>query len=135
MQFSPNANEYEAMRTMSEGALLEYFITRVAEVEEVWGLGDHSGWVMREAGDLVSLPVWPYRQLAIDSAVDEWESQVANAVSLEHFIFKVLKIMVAENIKVEIMPAPSASGQIIDAGELFKLFESVIEAGEYYLEG
>jgi hypothetical protein len=135
MQFAPNANEYKAIESMSEFTLLEYFITRVAEVEEVWGLGDASGWVMREAGDVISLPVWPYRQLAIESAIDEWETQVSNAVSMEHFISKVLKMLIDANIKVEIMPRSSRHGQLIDPQELLQLFESVIESGEYYIDG
>ena len=135
MQFAPNANEYEAIESMSDFTLLEYFITRVAEVEEVWGLGNDSGWVMRETGNITSLPVWPYRQLAIDSAVDEWETQVANAVSMEHFISKVLKMLIDANIKVEIMPTSKRHGQLIDPQEILQLFEGVIESGEYYIDG
>jgi len=135
MQFAPNANEYKAIESMSDFTLLEYFITRVAEVEEVWGLGDDSGWVMREVGSVTSLPVWPYRQLAIENAVGKWKSQVSNAVSMEHFISKVLKMLIDANIKVEIMPGRERHGQLMDPQEILQLFEGVIESGEYYIDG
>lgn len=134
MQFSPSVNECEAMTQMSGTELLEYFVTRSAEVEEIWGLGNDSGWVMRE-DDIVSLPVWPYRQLAMENASGDWETQVAQAMSLEHFIFKVLKMLIDENIQVEIMPVAGNKGLLVEAGYLFKLFESTIESGEYFLEG
>lgn len=135
MQFIPTANEFELIASMSEAGLLEYFLTRVAEVEEVWGLGDDTGWIMRETGETTSLPVWPYRQLAIDSAEDEWQNQVANAVSLEHFIFNVLTMLIDANIMVEIMPGPNRQGQLMNPRELFQLFESIVDSGEYYIEG
>lgn len=135
MQFIPTASEFESLATMPEAGRLEYFLTRTAEVEEVWGLGDDSGWIMRESGETTSLPVWPYRQLAVNSAEDEWQNQVANAVSLEHFIFKVLTMLVDANIMVEIMPGPNSQGQLMDPRELFQLFESIVDSGEYYIEG
>jgi len=135
MQFEPNAQEYDAIESMSGFTLLEYFITRVAEVEEVWGLGDESGWVMREEGGVTSLPVWPYRQLAIDNAIGEWEGQVSNAISMEHFISRVLKMLIDANIKLEIMPGKERHGHLMEPGKILQLFEGIIESGEYYIDG
>ena len=135
MRFTPSNHEITAINSMSDREILEYFITRVAEVEEVWGLGNENGWVMREKDGTTSLPVWPYKKFAMDSAIDEWEDQVCSAISLEHFVFKVLGMLTDNDIFVEIMPKGSGEGQRIEAGNLFTLFESVIESGEYFLEG
>lgn len=135
MRFTPTENECRAIATMADPELLEYFITRVAEVEEVWGLGDETGWVMRELEDQTILPVWPYQQLAEECARGEWRSQISNAVSLEHFVFNVIKILIEQNIQLEIMPGESRNGHLIDPHQLFKLFESVLDSGDYFLEG
>ena len=135
MRYEPSANESAAIETMAESELLDYFITRAAEAEEVWGLGDDAGWVMREQDDQVTLPVWPYRQFAHACAAGDWETQVTKAVSLEHFLSTILRLLVDQDIQVEIMPSASREGQRIHPERLFKLFESVIESGEYTLEG
>jgi len=135
MQFSPTDNELTETASMTKSELLQYFVSRTAEVEEVWGLSDKSGWVLREDDGVVSLPVWPYQKYSLACATENWVNQVPDAVSLEHFIFKILKKLMNEGIMVEIMPNEHGSGQLIDPNVLFVLFESVIESGEYYLEG
>lgn len=135
MRYSPSDSEVAAFESMPDNERLEYFLSRVAEAEEVWGLGNASGWVMRESDGVTSLPVWPYRQFAMACAVDDWEAQAGNAVSLEHFIFNVLQMMKDADIQVEIMPAVARRGVLLDPQYLFKLFESLIESGEYFLEG
>lgn len=135
MHFEPTTQEYAALHDMSGMALMEYFIIRVVEVEEVWGLGDETGWVMRESGDQTTLPVWPYEQLAYNCAVGDWRGQVCKSVSLEHFISHILKLLINNGIQIEIMPNENAQGHIMDPQQLLTLFESVLETGEYYLEG
>jgi len=135
MRFAPSASEYRAIGTMAGQELMEYFITRVAEVEEVWGLGDETGWVMRELGEQTSLPVWPYQQLAHRCAVDDWQGQSCKSVSLEHFISHILKLLIEQDIQIEIMPGESRQGYIMEPQHLYKMFEGVIESGEYFLEG
>lgn len=135
MRYAPSASECAAIETMTGPALLEYFITRAAEAEEVWGLGDETGWVMRENDSQTILPVWPYQQFAEACKQGEWRSQLPNAVSLEHFIFNIMKILIEQNIQIEIMPAASRPGHLVAPQYLFKLFESVIDSGEYFLEG
>ena len=135
MRYEPSANECADIESMEDADLLDYFITRAAEAEEVWGLGDDSGWLMRAQGEQAALPVWPYREFAHACAVGEWETQVTKAVSLEHFLSKILRLLVDQDLQVEIMPTRSRQGQRVHPERLFKLFESVIDAGEYTLEG
>ncbi len=135
MHFAPTAHEHEALLTMSGPALMEYFVVRVAEVEEVWGLGDETGWIMHELDGQTTLPVWPYQQLARNCAIDDWRGQECKSVSLEHFISRILKLLVENDIQVEIMPSEAAPGFIMSPQQLLTLFEGIVESGEYFLEG
>jgi hypothetical protein len=135
MHFEPSPQEYAALQAMSGRALMEYFIIRVAEVEEVWGLGDETGWVMRELEGQTTLPVWPYQQLASQCAVRDWNDQKCKSVSLEHFMSHILMLLIDKDIQIEIMPAENSEGFIMDPQQLSTLFESLLETGEYYLEG
>ena len=135
MHFEPTTQEYAALQNMSGTALMEYFVIRVAEVEEVWGLGDDTGWVMRELDDQTTLPVWPYQQLAGNCATGDWRGQVCKSVSLEHFISHILKLLIKNDIQIEIMPSETGTGHIMCPQQLLTLFEGMLESGEYFLEG
>lgn len=135
MRYAPSEGEHQAVASMAESELLEYFITRAAEAEEVWGLGGDAGWVMRESEHQTTLPVWPYRTFAQACAQGEWLEQETHAVSLEHFISRVLQLLIDREIGVEIMPSNSRRGLCVHPRRLFELFEGVLDAGEYTLEG
>jgi len=135
MHFEPTIQEYDALQNMSGLALMEYFVIRVAEVEEVWGLGDETGWVMHEMDDQTTLPVWPYQQLAGNCAVGDWRGQVCKSVSLEHFITHILKLLIKNDIQIEVMPSEMSSGYIMSPQQLSTLFVSIVESGEYFIEG
>jgi hypothetical protein len=135
MRYSPYAEECDAVETMANAELLDYFISRTVESEEVWGLGDETGWIMRERGSQTILPVWPYRKYALDCAADEWKTQAPNAVSLEHFVYRVLHLLIDQDVQVEVMPRQQAAGCLIGPQRLREMFEGVIDAGEYTLDG
>lgn len=134
MRFSPALNEYAAIDAMTEGELLEYFITRTFETEEVWGLASEAGWVMRERDGHTILPVWPFQQL-VAPCEDESSDHSANAISLERFVYRVLDMLTAAKAQVEVMPRRSGPGSLIEPRQLRSLFQGVIDAGEYRLEG
>jgi len=52
-----------------------YFVNRVADWEEVWGLRNADGWVMSatDAGQQVA-PFWPFRAFAERAAVGSWSN-------------------------------------------------------------
>lgn len=134
MRFSPALNEYTAIETMAGAESLEYFITRTFETEEVWGLANEIGWVMRERDHQTVLPVWPFQQL-VAASEQESSDHSANAVSLERFVYGVLDMLLEAGALVEVMPRLGAPGYLIEPQQLRGLFEGVIEAGEYRLEG
>ena len=135
MRFAPYAAEAAAMASLSDGERLEYFVTRAVETEEVWGLGADAGWVLREEAETTALPVWPYRSLAADCATGDWDDQVPGAVSLERFVDGILRMLIEQEIQVEIMPNPDAAGFLVHPHRLLELFDGLAEAGEYTLEG
>ena len=135
MKYHPSSKELLELGTCSANERMHYFLTRTTESEEIWGLGNSSGWIMKDENMQAILPVWPYEVLARDCAVNEWQYHVAEAVSLEQFVYKVLPKMIAQDIKVELLPTSTQAGIVLDAAELATLFEGMMESGEYYMEG
>lgn len=135
MRYQPSHREKQEVESYDEKDRLHFFLTRVVESEEVWGLNNDHGWILKEHNGQTILPVWPYESFAADCAVDEWQGYTPGAVSLEHFIDRLLPLIREQNIKLEILPTATQPGGLMDADKLSELLESMLEAGEYYLEG
>lgn len=115
---------------------LSYFLHSLIETEEVWGVGDESGWILKELSDGSSvLPIWPHREFTTHLLVGDWEDQTSKAVSLEHFVYEVLAMLKKNDIPVEVFPIEGQEGEILSAQQMFETLEGMIDAGEYYMEG
>jgi len=135
MQFKPTQNELDTFSKMKAAERMQYFLSRTIEAEEVWGINDYAGWVLRDIGDNVVLQVWPYKQLCSDYIISQSESYMPGAVSIEHFVDNLLQIMMEQDIDIDIFPTKEANGIRIKAAELYEILNNMLESGEYYMEG
>lgn len=135
MRYAPTESELKSLDGMGGDDLLQYATTRMVECEEVWSLGDDSGWLIREVGEESIISIWPYKQLAKESAVGELSGSILLSTSLEQFTFGVLKKCVDAELSIEVCKSPQHNGKIIPAKQLSELLESMIESGEYFVEG
>lgn len=136
MRDKPNLVEMDQVTEMSAAERLNYTLQCVIETEEVWGLGDRSGWILKELEDgTVCLPIWPFKEYTVEMNVNDWDDQGPLSVSLEHFIYKVLGMLKDEEMLVEVFPTQKSIGQIMSAIELTEMLEGMVDAGEYYMEG
>jgi len=135
MIIKPSDKEKQELETFDEHQRLHYFLTRTLESEEIWGLGDDSGWVMEESTDCVSLPVWPYACFAEECTHDKWNYCSPLSMSLEHFLYKILPKMDQQQIMVDVFPKKDSTGLRIPAAKFSEMIEGMLESGEYYMEG
>ncbi|MGD8569098.1 MAG: DUF2750 domain-containing protein [Gammaproteobacteria bacterium] len=135
MRYQPSQREKQEVESYNEKDRLHFFLTRVVESEEVWGLSNDHGWILKEQNGHSILPVWPYESFASNCILEEWRGYTPGAVSLEHFIYRLLPLISEQNIQLEILPTASQPGGLVDANKLNELLESMLESGEYYLEG
>ena len=97
-----NNKEIEAVSILPASKRYEYFIKKVADYEEVWGLFD-DGWAISEDDHGNHLiPFWPKKEFAILCAVDEWKNYKAEQIELEDFMQEWLPGMKADGIKPSI---------------------------------
>lgn len=134
MRYVPYAHEYQAAAEMSEVELMEYFLTRVFETEEVWGLEDQADWVLRELQGQTCMPVWPYQQFAVDAAVASWSECKPQAESLEVFLQGILELLIEEDVMLEIMPMVNRMGCLVSPHRVKSILQGMIDAGEYTLD-
>ena len=131
MRYEPHKDEYSAIPTMSDEELLEYFLYRVFETDEVWTLRDGAHSVTRELGDQETLPVWPYQRYAEDAAINEWAGLRPVADSVDFFVYQVLDRVARQGLAVEIMPRQTGPGCLISAQRLFGMLENMMESRDF----
>lgn len=135
MQYEPYENEYALVQEMSEMQLLEYFLKRVFEAEEIWGLKEcGSQWFSREVDGQLAQPIWPCKRNAEDAASGDWENLVPVAESLEFFLYQSLNRLVVNEVMIEIMPYSGETGFLIHPQNLFDILDGMIEAGVYTVD-
>lgn len=136
MRHEPYDSELRAVPTMSDGELLDYFLLRSFETDEVWGLQDATGWLLREHAGKLYLPLWPYRRFAADAALDFLHDGSPSSTALEHFIDETLRQLIDSDIMMEIMPRNTDKlGCIIAPHRLLDIFIGLFDAAEYRLDG
>ena len=135
MKYLVSPSELQQVESYDPEERMQYFLSRTIEAEEIWGLSNASGWVIKDDGEQSILPIWPYQQMAASCAVNEWKNYNAGSVSLEHFVYKLLPIMKQQGIRVEILPTAGEAGKKVDSEKLASIFDNMMESGEYYMEG
>lgn len=134
MRHAPYESEYQAVQTMSDAELLEYFLIRIAESDEVWGLNKKSALFSRELNGKNTVPVWAYLKYAREAALDYWQDCVPNAMSLEYFVFQTLQQLIEQDVLVEVMPNAEKSGCVITPHRLMDILVGIMHTREYRLD-
>jgi Protein of unknown function (DUF2750). len=131
MRYEPHPDEIAAIPNMSDEELLEYFLYRIFETDEVWGLKSGSQWLTRQWHDLETLLVWPYKRYADDAANHDWTNAKPIAESIETFTYRILNNAHKTGQVIEIMPrAGTAVGCLIKPQQLFAMLDNMMEARE-----
>lgn len=135
MHHAPTAAEAKYLVDARSEEKLDYFLSRAMECEEIWGLNNASGWIMRDYGETTCLPVWNYAVMADACAIDELSDYAADSTSLEHFVYGILPQLRDMEVKVELLATPEQKGIQLTAEVLFEILERKLESAEYYPEG
>ncbi|WP_255462680.1 DUF2750 domain-containing protein [Galbibacter sp. BG1] len=109
----------------------DYFIRKIADFEEVWGLYDGDGWAMTmDDGGRKAMPFWPEKEFAKLCAQNEWENYKPKAIGLDDFIEKWLVGMYKDNLKAVVFYTPNNKGLIIYPHKLKDDLEEELEQYE-----
>lgn len=99
-----NKKEFEAVLKQAPNIRYEYFIKKVADSEEVWGLYDE-GWATADDGEgNVCLPFFPKKEFAQHNAVGEWANYQPKSIDVYEFFEQWLVGMKRDKIKASIFP-------------------------------
>jgi hypothetical protein len=106
---------------------LKYFVRKVADFEEVWGLFA-DGWAMTADDEgRKAIPFWPEKDLSILCAEGAWQNYESKQIELANFISKWLPGMEKDGILAAVFPTPMNKGLIIQPKELLASLEKETE--------
>jgi len=131
MGYEPHQDESAQLPSMSDAELLEYFLYRVFETDEIWSIRTGGQPVSRALDDRKTLPVWPYKRYAEEAAVGDWEGLPAIADSVDYFTYQTLDKAARQGLSIEIMPRREQVGCLITPQRLFSMLENMMEARDY----
>lgn len=135
MRYTPLETEVTLLDDMTSAERMHYATTRMVESEEVWSMGNEDGWAIHDVDDLQVIRIWPYRQFAEEHGVKDNDSMEAQATSLENFVYNVLDMCKDGDIWLEVFPVQGLKGYLMEAADLFEIFKSMLDTGEYFIEG
>ena len=93
-----NKNEFEKVKKSSANVRYEYFIKKIVDYEEVWGLYDN-GWAISEDDNgNKMIPLWPKKEFAEFCAQDEWSNYNPKKINLYEFLDFWLQKMKDDNL-------------------------------------
>lgn len=135
MRYSPYESEYAAVQDMTAGELLDYFLLRIVETEEVWGISSGEGWMVYQQDGQTIMPMWPYERYAAEKIDETWSNCQSVSVSLEYFIYEMLETLVADDVMIEVLPRiNSQPGCLASPHRLQDILEGILDAGTYTLD-
>ena len=109
-----NSHKIENVLKMSKEDKYSYFISKVSDFEEVWGLYNE-GWAVlgnNEKEDI--LPFWPEREFAIIAADELWKDYSPKSIDLSDFIEKYLVGMCSDGIKANVFYNSIDNGVVVN---------------------
>jgi hypothetical protein len=113
-----DANQLKAVVTLPAPQRYEYFIKRVAQTGEVWGLY-RNGWALatKDDGTLV-FALWPEREFALLCAEFEWEGYEPQAFALRELLDELLPQLQQDGLLPGIFRTPGSKGVMPSPGLL-----------------
>ncbi|OCA85768.1 hypothetical protein A8F94_12915 [Bacillus sp. FJAT-27225] len=94
--------EIETVFSLPAQERYKYFIKKIADYEEVWGLND-GGWAVSEDDNGIKLlPFWPKREFAELSNIEDWSGYKPKKIDLDDFMFKWIPGMKRDGLKVSV---------------------------------
>lgn len=81
-----NQKEFDAVVKLPAEKRYEYFIKKVVDSEEVWGLFNNGWATTQDDNGNILIPFWPKMEFAKYCAKDEWEDYAPEKIDLDEYI-------------------------------------------------
>lgn len=122
--------QIESVIALSPNERYGYFVRKVADCEELWGLYDDGWAMMADGGGQEVFPLWPEREFADLMITDLWASHSARKIDLESFLARWIAGMTQDGIRPAVFPTPKGLGVVVDPSRLAEDLKEELEQYE-----
>ena len=122
-----NDMEFKSVLNLDGAKRYEYFIKRVVDNEELWGIYN-DGWAMVGDDDgREGIPFWPRKEFAEASCINQWQGYDAEPIDLYEFMDKWLVDMENDKLYPAIFYTNKDKGVIVEPKRLLDDLEIELE--------
>lgn len=119
--------EVQAFSRQSNSQRYNYFVEKVFEWQEAWGLADEEGWVVVEQGDEVLFPLWPAEPFAKNCQVNDWQNTQTKRIDFDELVKVILPALVNDRMSVAVfMVSQQTQCGVLPAQELLNDFLTLL---------
>lgn len=120
----------ENILKMSGKERYDYFVHKVVDFEEIWGL-NNDGWALLgdDEGNQI-LPLWPEKEFAQLCAFDQWKGFQPEVIKLDNFMGKWISGMINDKTMVSIFLTPNDKGIVVSPESLSTDLQEELEQYE-----
>lgn len=114
MSWKVNDREFAAVSALDGPGRYEYFIHKVADWDEIWGLAAEDGWV--QVGDdqgRECMAVWPHQRYVEAFAQGEKDGSEPRSIPMSVWMEKWLPGMERDGRLVAIFPLPTGKSVVV----------------------
>lgn len=120
----PNEKEIEAVFALPASKRAKYLVSKVADWESAWTLGQSDGLALLGSSDgEEALPLWPAERYAELCATEDWSSYMPQQVPLEELIHRLAPDVASANMKFAVFPTQDRRAPILSPEELVELLQ------------
>jgi hypothetical protein len=84
MSYQVRPQELVAVSSLTPQDRYSYFIGKIADWEQVWGIRDDEGWACPlDSSEAMCFPIWPAKAFAEQCCIDDWQSRHPESISQE----------------------------------------------------
>lgn len=109
-----NSNKIANILKMSKNDKYSYFIRKVSDFEQVWGLYNDGWAVLKNNEKEVILPFWPEKEFAIIATSELWNDYSPRSIDIYDFIEQFLVEMSRDKIKTNVFHNSIDDGIIVN---------------------
>lgn len=111
--FKPTSKEIESVINLDEKKRYEYFLKKIVDWEEVWGLFN-DGWAMQsdENGNDY-FPIWPAKEYADLNRSSEWKEYNSESFGIVDLVNELIPKLRESGVNLSIFPVKSKVGMTL----------------------
>ena len=120
-------NRINNITNLSSPERYDYFIRKVSDFEEVWGLKDKEGWALMGSEEQVLFPIWSEKEFA---ELCKWDNYQPTPIPLDDFMEKLLPKLEKDSVMLAVFPLTQGKGIIRKVQEVKSDIEQECEQYE-----